>query len=81
MFNRLDTTKQVFEAIREAKPPRLYIAADGARELKDSEAKKVEIVREFITLNIDWDCEVKTLFRENNLGCKYAVSGAINWFF
>jgi hypothetical protein len=24
---------------------------------------------------------VKTLFRERNLGCKYAVSGGISWFF
>ena len=31
IFNRLDTTKLVFEAIRRAKPPRLYIAADGYR--------------------------------------------------
>ena len=30
---------------------------------------------------MDWPCEVKTLFREENLGCKYAVSGGINWFF
>jgi hypothetical protein len=31
--------------------------------------------------NIDWECEVRTLFREKNLGCKYAVSGAVTWFF
>ena len=30
---------------------------------------------------MDWPCEVKTLFRESNLGCKYAVSSAIDWFF
>jgi hypothetical protein len=81
VFNRLDTTKQVFEAIREAKPPRLYIAADGARETKEGEKEKIQTVRDFILNNIDWDCEVKTLFRENNLGCKMAVSGAIDWFF
>ena len=81
VFNRLDTTKQVFEAIRQAKPPRLYIAADGARETKDGEVEKVNAVRDYITSNIDWECEVKTLFREENLGCKYAVSGAIDWFF
>ncbi len=40
VFNRLDTTKQVFEAIRQAKPPRLYVAADGAREIKEGEAGK-----------------------------------------
>jgi len=81
VFNRLDTTKQVFDAIKEAKPPRLYIAADGAREDKEGEAEKVTAVRDFILQNIGWDCEVKTLFRDENLGCKYAVSGAIDWFF
>ena len=81
VFNRLDTTQQVFEAIRQAKPPRLYIAADGARESKDGESKKVQEVREYILKHIDWGCEIKTLFREKNLGCKYAVSGAITWFF
>ncbi|HOK63602.1 MAG TPA: hypothetical protein PLE17_06900, partial [Soehngenia sp.] len=28
-----------------------------------------------------WNCEVKTLFREKNLGCGKAVSQAITWFF
>ncbi|WP_429070825.1 hypothetical protein [Aeromonas veronii] len=81
VFNRLETTKQVFEAIRHAKPPRLYIAADGARASKPGEAEKVNAVRDFIIQSVDWECEVKTLFREQNLGCKYAVSGAITWFF
>lgn len=81
VFNRLDVTKKVFNAIREAKPPRLYIAADGARSSKAGEAEKTTAVRDFILKSIDWECEVKTLFREVNLGCKYAVSGAIDWFF
>ena len=81
VFNRLDTTKQVFEAIRKAKPPKLYIAADGARNNKEGESEKVNAVRDFILKNIDWQCEIKTLFREKNLGCKYAVSSAITWFF
>jgi hypothetical protein len=81
VFNRLDITKQVFEAIREAKPPKLYIAADGARESKEDEEEKVKAVRDFVINGINWKCEVKTLFREKNLGCKYAVSGAIDWFF
>jgi hypothetical protein len=81
VFNRLDPTKQVFEAISQAKPPRLYVAADGARVNKKGEADKAQVVRDYIMQNIDWKCEVKTLFREENLGCKYAVSGAITWFF
>lgn len=31
IFNRLDTTKKVFEQIRKVKPPRLYIASDAPR--------------------------------------------------
>jgi len=81
VFNRLDVTKQVFQAIRQAKPPRLYIAADGARDDIPGELEKVALVREYITTHIDWDCEVSTLFRVKNLGCKYAVSRAITWFF
>ena len=81
VFNRPDTTKQVFEAIREAKPPRLYIAGDGARQDREGEQEKVKAVREYIMANIDWDCEIKTLFRENNFGCKMSVSGSIDWFF
>ena len=81
VFNRLDTTKKVFKAIRQAKPPRLYIAADGARANKKGECKNVQLVRDYIMQNVDWDCDVKTLFRDKNLGCKYAVGGAITWFF
>jgi hypothetical protein len=41
----------------------------------------VRQVREIVLNGVDWDCEVKTLFRDENLGCKYGVSGGIDWFF
>ena len=81
IFNRPDTTKQVFETIRKARPPRLYIAADGPRADRHNEDEIVQIVRKSVLDSIDWDCEVKTLFREENLGCKRAVSEGITWFF
>ncbi|MDP3996397.1 MAG: hypothetical protein Q8P86_01735 [bacterium] len=80
IFNRPDTTRQVFSAIRAAKPRQLFIAADGPRKDKKGESEKCRQTRE-IALDIDWPCEVKTLFRENNLGCKIAVSSGIDWFF
>jgi hypothetical protein len=81
VFNRLDTAKQVFEAIRKAAPQKLYIASDGPRSNCDGEDEKVKIVKEYVLKSIDWNCEVKTLFREKNLGCGKAVSSAITWFF
>lgn len=80
VFNRPDNTTKVFEAIRKAKPPRLYVAADGPRSNRKGDAEKVSKVRE-IASAVDWQCKVKKLFREVNLGCKYAVSGGITWFF
>ena len=81
VFNRISTTTQVFETIRKAKPLRLYIAADGPRCGKPEERLLCDQLRTFVLNSIDWPCEVKTLFREENLGCKYAVSSAIDWFF
>ena len=80
VFNRPDTTAQVFEAIRNARPPRLYIGADGPREGREGEAETVAEVRR-IASAVDWPCDVKTLFRDRNLGCRDAPSGAIDWFF
>lgn len=81
IFNRPETTARVFEKIREIKPRQLFVAADGPRTGKDGENEKCHDVRDLILKNIDWHCEVKTLFREQNLGCGKAVSGAISWFF
>ena len=81
VFNRLRTTKKVFQSIRHAKPTKLYVACDGPRHEIKKEVKIVESVKDYILNSIDWECEVKTLFREENLGCKYAVSSAIDWFF
>jgi hypothetical protein len=80
IFNRPDTTQQVFEAIRRARPSRLYVAADGPRQDRPGERERCESVREIAT-DIDWPCELHTLFRTTNLGCKMAVSGGISWFF
>ncbi len=81
IFNRMKTTKQAFEAISWAKPQRLYIASDGARKNFKGELEKVNTLREYVVGRIDWDCEIKTLFRPENLGCGSGVKSAIDWFF
>jgi predicted O-methyltransferase YrrM len=78
IFNRPDTTALVMEAIRAAQPPRLYIAADGPRG-RPGEAVLCEQAR-CIAAHIDWPCEVRTLFRDQNLGCRQAPISAIDWF-
>lgn len=80
VFNRPETTSQVFNQIRKAKPSKLYIAADGARPTRPDDVDKCKKTRLLLEA-VDWDCQVEKLYRETNLGCKKAVSQAINWFF
>lgn len=80
VFNRPETTKLVFEEIKKVKPSKIYIAADGPRKDKLDDLEKCDLVKSIVS-DIDWECEVEKLFRDENLGCKYAVSSAIDWYF
>lgn len=80
IFNRPETTKVVFDAIRHVKPSRLYIAADGPRQHVTEDVDRCEETRRVVS-SIDWDCRVFTLFGNKNLGCGKGVCEAINWFF
>lgn len=80
IFNRLGTAQQVFNQIRSIKPKFLFVAADGPRENIEGESEKCIETRAILN-QIDWNCTLKTLFREKNSGCGLGVSSAITWFF
>jgi hypothetical protein len=80
IFNRPCMTLQVFNAIRKAKPSRLYVAADGPRTEKKGESELCLEARNVIS-GVDWPCQIKTLYRDKNIGCKNAVYQGITWFF
>lgn len=80
IFNRPDTTARVFESIRKIKPPKLFVASDGARKDREGEDNLCEETRK-VTEKIDWPCEVYRKSSEVNLGSKINMSNAITWFF
>lgn len=80
IFSRPASTMVVFERIRQARPNQLFIAADGPRADRVGEAELCAQARSIVD-RVNWDCEVHTLFREKNLGCKQAVRSALDWFF
>lgn len=80
IFNRTDTALQVLEAIRKAAPTKLYIFADAPRDHIAGETEKCMEARSMVN-QIDWNCEVKTLFMSKNIGPKYAIGRALNWMF
>ena len=78
IFNRPDTTQRVFNEIKKAKPRKLFVVADGARNKEEIE--KCNKTREIIN-QVNWPCEVHKNYSDKNLGCKIRVSSGINWFF
>ncbi|MDV0443854.1 hypothetical protein [Methanorbis rubei] len=80
IFNRPDTTQQVFDRIRAARPTKLYVSADGPRDNKLSDSKLCADTRRILD-QIDWSCELHVRFLDENVGCAKAISSGITWFF
>jgi len=80
VFNRPEKTQRVFSVIKQARPTKLYIAADGARPNVISDIENCERVKDIVQ-KIDWECNVKFLFHKENLGCSLAGKTAWDWIF
>ncbi|MEH2223544.1 glycosyltransferase family 2 protein [Nostoc sp.] len=80
IFKRPQTTEKVFEAIRQAKPTKLFVIADGPRTDREGEVEKCEATRAIIE-RVDWDCEVIKNYSDINLGCAKRVSSGLDWVF
>jgi len=80
IFNRPDKLRLVIEKLASIRPKYLYVSADGPRHNVHGDMLNTAQAREVIK-EIDWDCEIKTLFHDVNLGCRRGVSAGIDWFF
>ena len=80
IFNRPETTNKVFKEIREVKPSKLFIIADGARSNVVGEEELCEEVKSIVE-NVDWKCAVHMDYATDNLGCKVRVSTGLKWVF
>ncbi len=80
IFNRPDLTERVFDAIRQAKPPQLFIIADGPRPDRPDDIAKCNAARSIVD-RVDWDCEVFKNFADLNLGCGVRPATGISWVF
>jgi hypothetical protein len=73
-FARPEYASKSFEAIKKSKPKKLYFYSNKARDDKPDEVKRNLLVRSYID-QIDWDCDVKTWFREAMLVCITSIWG------
>lgn len=79
-FTRSDTFRQVFEAVRQARPSKLFLYQDGPRGERDM--KGIEACREICSdAQIDWQCEVHRRYLDHNEGCDPSGFRSHQWAF
>lgn len=77
-FNRPETLRPVFAAVREAKPARLFLYQDGPRDERD--AAGIRACRDIVE-NVDWPCDVRRFYQEKNVGCDPSEYISQKWAF
>lgn len=79
-FARPEYASQSFAAIKKAQPKKLYFYSNKARNDRPDEVQRNEEVRSYLR-QIDWDCEVKTWFRDEYVDVFTSLWGAMDWVF
>ena len=79
-FSRPEQFKRVFDQVKKARPSKLFLYQDGPREGRDDDIKGIEQCRK-IAEDIDWECDVKRLYQEKNIGCDPSEYISQKWAF
>lgn len=79
-FARPDCLRKTFEQVKKARPARLFLACDGPRDNNPTDTERIEQCKQIVA-DIDWECDVHTLYRTENRGCGNGPSEAISWAF
>ncbi len=75
LHDRPATTRRVFAAIREARPGRLFLIADGPKD-EPGAAERVADTRAAVEL-VDWPCVVSRHYAAANIGCRRRMVSGI----
>ena len=78
VFDRPETTRRVFQAIRRARPRRLFVFADGSPS--GDRAERCERARA-VAEQVDWPCEASYDYADSNLGARDRYTTGVDWVF
>lgn len=77
-FNRPEMLRKTFASIKAARPSRIFLYQDGARNEED--VPRMEECRKIVD-DIDWECEVHKNYQTENAGCDPSNFNAQRWAF
>jgi hypothetical protein len=80
VFNRPDLTERVFARIRSARPPVLFVIADGPRPHVPGDAELCSATRSLVEA-VDWPCDVQRDYSDANLGLWTCVGRGLDRVF
>lgn len=79
-FARVDYARQVFDAIKKARPQKLYFYSNKARSDRTEELRENEEIRSWVK-EVDWPCDLHTYFRQEYTDIYHSLLGSKNWVF
>jgi hypothetical protein len=77
LFRRPELTARVFEQIRAARPPRLFLVADGPRRGNAEDERLCGEARGVVE-SVDWPCDVVRDYADENLGLKRRIPSGLD---
>ena len=78
IYKRPELTEKVFARIAQARPQKLFLIADGAKDEKEVElCMRTRAMVE----KVDWPCEVFKNYADKNMGCRRRTSSGVSWVF
>lgn len=79
VFNRPHETRQVLARLKDVRPEKIFVAADGPREGKPEDQNLCDEVRRMVAQEITWPAAVNTDFAAKNLGLRRRLASAVSW--
>ncbi len=77
LFKRSSTLKEIIERLREVKPQKIYLLADGPRN--NEEATEVVKCRNLVEQLINWNCQIIKHYAEKNIGVIENIGNGARW--
>jgi hypothetical protein len=77
-FNRPHQMRGLIQSLAPHRPKLILLAVDGPRSDRIDDADLVRQTQALVS-EITWDAEVRTRFRDSNLGLRRAVVDAVTW--
>jgi len=80
LFNRPARIRELIDVLRDVRPSRILVVADGPRQNHPGDHDLCAAARAELD-GIDWPCTIEREFAPANLGCDRRVASGLDWAF